>query len=378
MRTLSGKAHPLRRWLWPTALAGALLVAGARYHDSKTIRPSQKDWVGGSFRLSPTSSLAKADEPAGILDITLHLDNGRANRLNSRRDAKFLTQSPQAFGPAHPFKPLTTVVATGPGNLEISGDGPTGTARTKVPEGTHSIEVYPDFLPERIFTGEAGETETLRFYFEPASGGRTLQGQETLTWSGPRELFLSSKNLIDLAALTKSVKAGKETNLAPTQWLETWGKEIQKENLAYESESASFGWQPIRTLEEMRAAEAANCLDIALLTAQEAKSKGYSPHILANSGHAVCAVAPKGEGASNAIFFEGTAFLNQDRKAKPKVAPPEPGSWAETWEKIVPPKALEKPEDSPNRAPPREPEPPDTFSIDLERWETIFRTPREN
>lgn len=368
------KAGPRRKWLWAMALASALLYWVAD-HGSKTAARPETENSGGSFRKTKTG----ADEGAGIKSITLHLDNDRANRLNARRNPYLLEAAPKAFGPENPFKPLVTAVATGPGNLEMTGNGPTGKTRTHVPQGTYEIEIYPEFIGSKLFSGEAGETETLKFYFEPATGGRDLQAEETLTWSGPTELFLSTKNLIDLAALTKrTAEAEAKTKPAPgpEAWLETLGKELAAEGLFYESEPSGQGWQPIRTLKKMREDKAANCLDIALLTAQRAKAEGFSPHILANSGHALCAVAPKGGGIETATFFEGTAYLSQEPKPAPT---PIPGSLREKWEEIVPPGPTPEPTPAPNKAAPRQPEAEETFSIDLGHWEQFFRaqTPKE-
>lgn len=355
-------------------MAVLALAALARQHGKNQIHPAASP-TGAAFRFTPPGASSWPGQPGpGIKTITLHVDNGRANRLNARRDPNLLEARPRAFGPRAPFKPLICVDVAGPGNLEIQGDGPTGTIRTTIPEGGWGVEIYPEFLPEKLLGGRAGETETLKFYFEPATGGREKQAEETLSWSGPEEIFLRVANLIDLAALTKPVPRGpiQKEGTSPQQWLENLGKELKAKNLGYESEPAAQGWQAVRTEEKMDADGRANCLDIALMVARRAKQNGFSPHILANSGHALCAVGLPGQPPANATFFEGTAYLSETPKPKP-TPPPSTAAVIQSvlTGKPVPPPAPTPP--PPNTAAPREPEPPEIFAVDLGAWETFFR-----
>lgn len=379
---------PQRKWVWASILALVGLLVAYNIKLAKEQHPPS-DTTGATFRLRkiPKKEPQNPQDP-GIKGITFHLHNELANRLNSRRNSQLLEQAPTAFGIEAPFHPLISIEIEGPGNLIIKGNGPTGIITAAAPKGLHILEIYPLFLKEKLLSGYPGEKENLKFFFEPEIGKRSLQAEETLTWSGPNEVFLSSKNLQDVAALIEPRQINqkekleiKNTNFPsttdPQGWLQIFGSSLRQENLAYESEPASQGWQKIRTLEKMREDKAANCFDIAVLTAQQARSAGFSVYLIANSGHALCAVGIPGKPPEEATFFEGTEFLGSKEPPKPKPKPKtktktkkqegKTGNEGEEQEQ-------EPKEPAPNKAPPREKEPEDVFLIDLQKWFPFFQT----
>lgn len=358
--------------LWKKIVAGitvaiALGLSVDLWKESRTVNP-ERTLQGGTARFSPKTLNA----PPGLEGITFLLDNGSANRLHSRRNARLLDITPELFGPDRPFRPLMVLEASGPGNLLIRGDGPTGVITLPIPKGNYTIEVYPEFLMKELTKGEPGDKENLIFEFEPAKGRKKIVAKETLTWSGPCEIFLSSKNLGDLAALLTNITLKEKPEIeTPEELLNFLTKEIKERSLVAESDSATTGWQKLKTDKELLPGANANCLDLALLTAEHALQQGLSPTLIANSGHALCAVAPKGAPLEKATFFEATNYLKapESRETKdPELKDSEPTGTVK--------KNPEMP--APNRAKPRKQEPEEVFAIPFEKWIPFFRKTGED
>jgi hypothetical protein len=270
-------------------------------------------------------------EAPSIKSITIFLDNKRINRLNQQRDPKLALNSNTSkyFGPEGPFKPLLLLEIVGPLNIEIRGNGPTQTIMFHIPKGQFLTEVYPDFELDQLFSGQPGQKEEIKIYQwgkkGPKSHVETIQAQ----WSGPKDLFLSTESLTDITSLIKSFseKSHELTSSLPLAdgnvqtWNEEVGKVIRAKNIRYETELAygggdEKGWQYIKSPEQIIVEGSANCLDIAILIAIKAINSGLNPYILANSGHALCALSLPDQGVQSAIPLEGTDYL------KPPLKPP--------------------------------------------------------
>lgn len=318
---------------------------------------------GGWVALTPSP-------PNGsTIEITLYTDRNKINRINSRRRPEIL-RNQELSGPYKAFKPLLTIKTQGPANFTLKGGKITRTVRFYIPKGTYTAHVFPYYNTEALFN-DSPTQETLTLFLQKDRDHQREVWSQEVEWSGPEELFLSTKNLIDIAGMLPAKQ--EYTGDDPRLWVREWGKTIENMNLLYESENSfSKGWQPIRSEAKMKKDGRANCLDIAVLTAKAARQKGFDAHIFANSGHALTAIKRPSDPITALIPFEGTDFLIKKEN-------PEDRDKLEAWKASRPieeekkrptpiPEGKKLPED-------KEKEPPEDqiFWIDLQTWETAYR-----
>jgi hypothetical protein len=331
---------------------------------------------GAAIRIYEDQEIHKYTKPTGINEITLSLNNKRVDKVNQRRNPRLIHQFPKFFGKDSSFKPLLILKVQGPVNIEIKGDGPTGRILFHVPKNELAtewiVEVYPYYILEKLFEGKTGEIEKITIS-EWKTHGLKLPVETIHTqWSGPNDLFLSTKNLMDTASLTKEFSKTptgfniKEENLE--NFTRKLGEDIKSKSIRYETdlpyhEGDDRGWQLIRSPEQISKDKRANCIDIAILTAIEALKNNFKPYIWANSGHALCALSYETQSPEQAIAFEGTDYLKPPLKAPTK--PGEPPREYLPEEEII----------YPEREPPRgiEPKQEEIFSMDYSFWEKFYR-----
>jgi hypothetical protein len=310
----------------------------------------------------------------GLKSVEILTDGTRVNRVNARRRLDLIESKPHLFGTNAPFRPLLVTEVSGPLNVRISGveDGPLGKPMEfHVPEGTFIVEAYPEYASEKLWTGEPGQTEKIVIETQGERGKTRVASEFETSWSGPEELFLSSKNLGDLASIIRTRTATTESSEGDTRpWLEAFGQKIKEARWRYETdpplqEGDAQGWQRIRTEQEMGEQGTANCLDISVLLAHRALESGRNPFILANSGHALCAVSDQDKGAEEALAFEGTDFLIPPLKPKGPDNPEGPREY-------LPNEEIPFPERKPPRGPERRPE--EKILIDVREWMNYYRT----
>lgn len=345
-------------------LLGFILITYWAFKPNQPIKSSR----GAVVKLE---SIAPTNDSIGISNILINLDNKRINRVNQRRNPRLLKQYPQIFAQDGVFKPLLNIEAQGPLNIEIKGDGPTGKILFHIPKGAYNAHVYPKYIEDKLFTGKAGEIEKIKISQWKPRGPKLHVDTITAQWSGPNDLFLSTKNLTDIASLTKEFL--KETEKIHTSSIENLYKNIseglKKDEIRYETDLPYIdgderGWQLIRSPSQIELQKSANCIDIAILVAIQAINNGFSPYIWANSGHALCAVSYSNRDATSAIPFEGTDYLKAPLKP-----PTKPG---EAPREYLPEEEIVYPE----RQAPRGEEPPKEkiFSMDYNFWEKLYRT----
>lgn len=332
---------------------------------------------GAVIRLSKDDELHKFKQPTGINQIIVNLDNKRINRINQRRDAKLINKFPTYFGQNSAFKPLLELKVQGPVNIEIKGDGPTETILFHVPDtpatGEYNVEVYPHYNLNKLFSGSPGDIETITISQWKPRGLKQHVDTIKKQWSGPNDLFLSTRNLMDIASLIKEFSKDaynfdiKGKNIE--NFTQNLGENIKSKDIRYETELAYLegddrGWQLIRTPIQIEKDKKANCIDIAILTSIKAIQNGFKPYIWANSGHALCAISYQSQNATQAIAFEGTDYLKAP--LKPPTIPGEVPREYLPEEEII----------YPEREPPRgiEPKKDEIFSMDYNFWEQFYRT----
>lgn len=327
-----------------------------------------KNPSGGTIKLEENS---QGKYPIGVNNVLINLDNKRINRVNQRRDLKFFDEYPEIFHQGGIFKPLLSIEAQGPLNIEIEGNGPTGKILFHIPEGTYSAHIYPEYINDKLFNGKAGEIEKIIISQWKPRGPKLKVDTIEAQWSGPNDLFLSTKNLTDIASITKEFS--KKTSEIKTQSIENLytiiSEKLKKEEIRYETDLPYLdgderGWQLIRSPSQIESQKSANCIDVAVLVAIQAKKNGFNPYIWANSGHALCALSYANQEAANAIPFEGTDYLKAPLKP-----PTKPG---EAPREYLPDEEIVYPE----RQAPRGEEPPKDkiFSMDYNFWEKFYRS----
>jgi hypothetical protein len=297
-----------------------------------------------------------------VEEINIYLDSTRINRLNQRRN---LCKIKDYLGPNSAFKPLLELTVTGPINIELKGEKSFNQVLFHVPEGHFKAQVYPEFLEDFLKTGNNQEEETIKIYAQRLHGPKWQVDEIKTKWSGPNDLFLSHKNLIDIAALTGRLKMDETPKISPQEWLTNMEEKIRNMDLRYETElvyndTETKGWQKVRTLKDMLKDKKANCIDMSVWISKEALAAGFKSYIIANSGHALCAISLTDQTPNEAIAFESTNYL------KPPLKPPDkPGGKAREYkpnEEIVYPK----------RKPPRAKEAQEVYIIDLTKWAELF------
>lgn len=359
------RTNVIRTIIW-LAVIGIVWKSGAVQNASEWLGVAKDTpmppLTGAVIEATPT----KGPTEPGLHAVELFLHSGKANRLNSRRDITHFKTHRELFGPNAPFRPLIELTATGPGSIHITGDGPTGKITIPMPEdGPKKILVYPEFLLEHLIRENPTE-EKLEINFHNRYGKITSQSETTLTWSQPNEIFLSSTSLCDLAAMIEPPATSPKTNLAPKQILTNLAAEIQAKSLDHETQTNGSGWQIVRTPVLMSAHGKANCLDLALLTAQTAVNHKLKPVLLVSTGHALCAVTEPGKRVEDGLYFEATEFLNKPRDPNNPQPPERDPNGA-----IIP----RLPADTVPKDPPPPPAQEDTsfFQIELEKWMPFFR-----
>lgn len=338
--------------------------------------PPLQNIEGAVIKVYEDQEIHKTKRPIGINEITLNLDNKRVNKVNQRRNPELIDRFPRFFGQDSAFKPLLELKVQGPANIEIKGNGPTGQILFHIPKNETAagwiVEVYPYYTLEKLFKGKAGEIEKITISQWKTHGLKLHVETIYAQWSGPNDLFLSTKNLMDTASLTKEFSKTptgfniKEKNLE--NFTRSLGKEIKSRGIRYETDlpyndGDDRGWQLIRDPEQINKDKKANCIDIAILTSIEAIKNNFKPYIWANSGHALCALSYKDQKETQAVSFEGTDFLKAP--LKPPTKPGEEPREYLPGEEII----------YPEREPPRgiEPKKEEIFSMDYSFWEKFYR-----
>ena len=317
--------------------------------------------------------LKDQENVTGIEEINLTLHNKRLNRIHQRRNQDLLHKTPELFGENKAFKPFLRIIATGPGALYIKGNGPTKPFQVPLPKGKWKILTYPEFHLDQLYTGYPGQQETIKVYFKHPWGKTDLVDTIETEWSGPNDLFLSTDNLHDCAALLQTNKTidnnQKKAPPNPPQWVQAMGQKIRDENIRYEHdvpemEGNGLGWQTIRTPSSLLEVKKANCIDISLYITQQALNNQLKPYLITNSGHSVCAVASQDESLQNAYAIDGTDFLRRPLKPNKPGNPPEEYGWNETFP-------------TPKRTnPPKAKPPQDIFQTDIKFWLPFYRPPK--
>jgi hypothetical protein len=351
----------------------------------------------GFIRKSPSIENIEEEKISKIEVLT---DGGKVNRLNQSRSLETITADPNSelLGEKGAFEPLLILNAAGPLNIKITGQKSFDPIefhipKTKTAKNTKNtidktsnnngfiIEIFPKFRKEffnRHMNEPHDDRETIKIYAQGTRGPYKHVASYEIAWSGPKDLFLSHENLIDLAALT-GPKSHKMPTHPPAEWLAKISEKIQRKNLRYETEleyaespnkegvnnsknsNGNYkGWQKVRSLEDMQRAGAANCIDLCTWIGQQALSEGYKAYIIADSNHAFCAISMPEDEFSKAIAFETTNYL------RPPLKPPDkPGD---------PPREYRADEEIiyPERPPPRSEEKKELFVIDLDYWSKFF------
>lgn len=336
---------------------------------------------GAIVILSKNDKVHKVEPPTGINEILINLDNKRINRINQRRDPNLIHKFPRFFGQDNSFKPLLKLQVQGPVNIEIKGDGPTGTILFHVPKGKfgteYNVDVYPYYNLERLFYGTTGEIENITISEWKSRGLKKHVDTIKAQWSGANDLFLSTKNLVDITSLIKEFSKTPTNLQVYTNNLESFttrlGKEIKNNHIRYETDlpyqdGDDRGWQLIRSPTQIERDKKANCIDIAILTSIEALKNNFKPYIWANSGHALCALSYQNQNANQAVAFEGTDYLKTPLKP-----PTKPG---ETPREYLPGEEVIYPEREPPRG--KEPQTEEIFSMDYTFWEKFYREDPKN
>ena len=330
--------------------------------------------TGGVVKISPSQSPGQyTNEKEKILEIDILTDAEKINFLNQKRKLDKLIEysnnndfknKEELLAEKSPFEPLIVIRARGPLNIKIKSSVSFQGTSFSIPEGEHTAEVYPQYKPSFLKDIKGNITEKLWIYSQKSRGPWRQEDVIEIHWSGERDLFLSHENLIDLASLTNS-RVEKYPEIPPNDWLKTMGEKIKSLNLRYETElvykeGENQGWQKIRNLDDMIDAKSANCIDLCVYVCSLALASGYKAYIIANSGHALCAISLPSQTAKEAIIFETTDFL------RPPLKPPEkPGQEPREYlpeEKII----------YPERQKPREEENKEVYIVDLDFWSKFY------
>jgi hypothetical protein len=322
------------------------LWAGALWREAA---PNRQIAISGAL-IGVEIPESKATTP-GINTIKTLLHGEKANRLHHSRNLQEIAKEPRAMQERGPLKPLLVIEAKGPGNIRIQGNGPTGTITFPLAKTNQKYLVYPRFGP---WKSPKKQEEILRFEFQGQRGSFKTIAKEDITWSDTRSLFLAEKSLLDLAALTAPIQKGTTAPKDPNQWIQNQQEQIQSWDLTHEPTNPIGGWQSIRTEEEIRQTKKANCLDLALLFAINAKKAGLTPDVLIGDGHALCTIAET---------------TKTPRKKKQEIV-------IETTERIKPQKTPPAQKSQPKPPPPKE-EAHGIFRAELPRWEPFFKPTAE-
>lgn len=249
----------------------------------------------------------------GVYELTVHLDQGKINRVNARRNPEKIDTNPDLFGIDKIFKPLITIEAKGPGKIILEGSKNTPEIHIPVSPLKEKIEIYPNYNLSVLFGGQHGEKEKINVYFDNGEEKKLIESLDVV-WSGPREIFLSDKNLCDLASLSQ-VSVLPET-LAKTDnldlWLELLANDFKEKKIRYiESSGDEQGWQLIKTPKSIMNQNSANCLDMVLWVSSASEAAGFESYLIAMDGHALVAVAPQGKDLGDAKYIETTLLIEQ-------------------------------------------------------------------
>lgn len=280
--------------------------------DSQVWQPAEKSTKGAEVN---REDLPKEDgEEPKLSELTIHLDQGKINRVNARRDPAKLTTNPELFGVEKIFKPLVSMVVIGPGKVYIEGDGPTGQIEFGVDPKKEKIEIYPHYNLQALFGGTEYSKEKINVFFEPKGKEKVMVDSVEVGWSGPREVFLSDKNLSDLASLAeddrKIDKAPSTENL--DLWLQKTAAQLATKSITYvESSGNEAGWQKIKKPEDIDTKRTANCLEMVLWLAAAAEEAGFDGYLITTDGHALVGLSPQGEGLGSAKYVETTLLIKQ-------------------------------------------------------------------
>jgi hypothetical protein len=316
----------------------------------------------------------------GIKEITILLDNNRINKVNQRRNPSLINHPKYSeyFGQEKAFRPLLVLNVQGPMNVEIQGDKTIGNIKFHVKAGLQEVEVYPNYNLKELFQGVAGDKEIIKIYESEDGNFKSLVEEIQAQWSGPDDLFLSSKSLIDLASIStnfkekglpqelKNIDDPNSKNKPIKNWLEDLGEALRKKQWRYETdmpyaEGDGKGWQRIRDGSRILSDQKANCIDIAILISVLSQNKGFDPFIIANSGHSLCAVSEKTKGISESYKFEGTDYLKSP--LKPPSYPTDTPREYLPGEEIV----------YPQQEAPRAPEAQELYSVNIDYWAKFYR-----
>lgn len=344
----------------------------------KELEKSQKEEYGNSPKILKIDVLTDAHQVNFLnqkRNLNEFIEPANTSKdpaiINLGLDSSHQKNYGELLGEKSSFEPLLYLEAYGPLNIKIEGSKSFEKIEFSIPEnfqnpaGAVSIEIYPAYKPNFFKDTKGSLTEEISIFSQKSRGPWMKVDSITINWSGDRDLFLSHENLIDLAALTGS-KSIQSPQIEPKAWLEGMGSKIKSLDLRYETELAyeegkNQGWQKVRTLQEMISANSANCIDLSVYVSKLALDSGYNAYIIANTGHAFCAISMPDEGAKDALTFETTDFLRSPLK------PPEnPGDSPREYlpgEKII----------YPERPAPRAEEKTEIYLIDLNFWSKFYQ-----
>jgi len=370
-KSMKGPLNTIIRILLPL---GLLTLCITLYHNSPQMWHSAV--LEGAIIIK--KPYANALNKLGPHEIIHYEHGGLINRINQRRDSRLIKTYPQLFGPTNAFKPLLKIITQGPGTIKIAAKAkknsqtPTNPMIIPIDSGNWEIDVYPDYILEKLFTGHSHEQETLHIEFEGPQFPKQKVLVLNINWSGPSDLFLSTLSLVDIASfVTTNTHPNPSKPINVPDFIFELKNQLNPLPIRYDPDSSEIlrgGWQSIKSFDGMLRSEKANCLDMSAWIAAKAIENDLKPFILANSGHAFCAITTKTGKLADSNPVEGASLI---KPPLPPQLPPTPPRSPTPKPSEGKPKPV--PKSAPKSVPKNEPDATSIFEIDILHWAQFYR-----